>query len=71
MLVFVDDRKHYVNSVLKKIKEFITIAMEKSIWIWDELLYFIGEKLELSKYEFYIVKWKFDKNEKPIVRDSK
>ena len=42
------------------------------IWIkaWDELLSFIGGKLELSKYKFYFIDWEFDKNWEPIIKEN-
>ena len=34
--------------------------MNESISIWKELLEFVGCKLELMKYTWYLIDWEFD-----------
>ena len=69
-LAFVDDKRHYVNLILKHLKESLEEAMNKSVNMWDELLTFVGGKLEMSKCGFYIIQWSFDENEKPIINEN-
>ena len=71
MLGFVDDKKHYVNKIMKQLKQSITEAMQQSIRVWDEILTFVGGKLETSKCNFCILDWTFDKNDKPILNNNK
>ena len=49
MLVFVDDKRHYVNSLPKQSNKNILTAMEVSVSSWNELLHFVGGSLEISK----------------------
>ena len=49
MLEFVNDKKLYVNNILKQLKQTITEAMKQSIRVWDEVLTFVGGNLEMSK----------------------
>ena len=55
MFGFVDDRKHYVNLILQHIKKSLEKAISKSLNMWDELLSFVGGKLEMSKCGFYVL----------------
>ena len=68
---FVDDKKHYVNNVSRKTKDTLEQAMQKSIRIWEELLNFTGGKLELSKCEYFLIKWGFDNKDKPFIENNK
>ena len=52
MLTFVDDKRHYINLILEHLKESLEEAMKKSVNMWDELLTFVGGKLEMSKCGF-------------------
>ena len=52
---FVDDKIHYKNLTTKIIKELFMQAMEKLIILWDELVTFVGEKMEIKKCAYYIV----------------
>ena len=45
--------------------------MQQSIRVWDEVLTFVGGKLEMSKWNFRIIDWKFDHNEQPILKNNK
>ena len=67
-IVFVDVKGNYVNLLLKNIKESPEEATEKLISMWDKLLYFIGGKFEIVKYEYWILEWTFDKGEKPQLK---
>ena len=70
MLAFVDDKRHYVNLILQHLKESLKEAMNKPVNMWDELLTFVGGKLEMSKCGFYIIQWSFDENETPINNEN-
>ena len=70
MLGFVDDKTYYVNNTLKQLKQTITEAMQQSIRVWDEILTFVGGKLEMSKCNFCILDWSFDKHDKPILNNN-
>lgn len=70
MLGFVDDKRHYINLILQQLKEPLEEAMIKSVNIWNELLTFVGGKLEMKKCGFYQLQWKFDKNEKPYFQEN-
>ena len=50
MLVFKDDKRHYVNCLPDQKKQNILTAMELSISSWKELLHFVEGALETSKY---------------------
>ena len=45
-------------------KEPLTASMTKSVNMWEELLLFIEDKLELAKCDYYILECEFDSNEK-------
>ena len=42
ILGFVDDKRHYVNNLKKRVIQHLLDALEKSIRTWDELLQFAG-----------------------------
>ena len=48
MLAFVDDKRHYVNSLPTQSNKNILTAMELSVSSWNELLHFVGGALETS-----------------------
>ena len=52
ILDFVDEKKHHANNILRNVRE----SIEVSIRTLNELLNFVGGKLELSKCDFYIIK---------------
>ena len=64
-------QKHYVNNILKKLKQTIAEAMQQSIRVWDEILTFVGGKLEMSKYNLCILDWTFDESDIPILNNNK
>ena len=45
--------------------------MQQSIRVWDEILTFVGGKLEMSKCNFCILDWIFDKSDRPILNNNK
>ena len=60
----VDDKRYCINLINQIIKEPLTVSMTKSVNMWEELLSFIGDKLELTKCDYYILECEFDFNEK-------
>ena len=71
MLAFVDDKKHYVNNALRTIKESLVEAMQKSMRTREELLMFVGGKLELSKCDFFLIDCSFNKFDIPFIKEHK
>ena len=71
ILGFVDDKKHYVNNILKQLKQTITEAMQQSIRVWDEVLTFVRGELEMSKCKFCILDWTFDISDTPTLSNKK
>ena len=65
MVVFVDNKRHYTNTLHQKFSEIVIKAMEQSVSTWYELILFVGEDIELSKYGWYIIDWGLDRNDKP------
>ena len=53
MMAFVDDKRHYTNSLKHQLIKSVIKAMEKSVSKWYELLLFVGDDLELSKCGWY------------------
>ena len=53
MMAFVDDKRHYTNSLKQQLIKSVIKAMEKSVSKWYELLLFVGDDLELSKCGWY------------------
>ena len=49
MLVFVDDKRHYVNCLPNQSNKNILTVMKISVSSWNELLHFVGGALETSK----------------------
>ena len=60
----VDDKRYCINLINQIIKEPLTVSMTKSVNMWEELLLFIGDKLELTKCDYYILECEFDFNKK-------
>ena len=71
IMVFVDDKRHYINLIFQHFQESLEEAINRSVNMCDELLTFVGGKLEMSKYGFYIIQWSFDANEKPISNENR
>ena len=71
MLGFVDDKKHYVHNILKQLQQTIIEVMQHSIRVWDEILTFVGGKLEMSKCNFCILNWTFEKSDRPNLNNNK
>ena len=71
MLGFVNDKKHYVHNILKQLQQSIIEVMQHSIRVWDEILTFVGGKLERSKCNFCILNWTFDKSDRHILNNNK
>ena len=70
MMGFVDDKRHYINTLTHQLITTFIKAMEQSISTLYELLLFVGGELELSKCEWYIVDWGFDRNGKPQIKKT-
>ena len=70
MLAFVDDKRHYVNSLPKQSNKNILTAMEISVSSWNELLHFVGGALETSKCAWYLINWDFDSNDSPFINST-
>ena len=45
--------------------------MKQSIRVWDEVLTFVGGKLEMIKCNFCILDWIFDNSDKSILSNNK
>ena len=71
MMAFVDDKRHYTNSLNQQSIKSIIKAMEKSVSTWYELLLFVGGDLELSKCGQYVIDWGLDSNDKPQMKKTK
>ena len=70
MLGCVDDKRHYTNLLRQTIKESISEAMTKSVNTWEELLTFVGGKLELTKCSYYLLELECDKKEKSTIKTT-
>ena len=55
MIAFVDDKRHYFNSLPKQSNKNILTAMESFVSSWIELLHFVGGALETSKCAWYLI----------------
>ena len=71
MMAFVDDKRHYTNSLKLQLIKSVIKAMEKSVSKWYELLPFVGDDLELSKCGWYGIDWGLDSNDKPKMNTTK
>ena len=70
VLGFVDDKRHYVNNFKERVLQHLIDALEQSIRTWDELLTFVGGQLEMDKNAWYLIKWDFDSNETPYIKEQ-
>ena len=68
MVGFVNDKRHYTNTLSQHIIESIIKTMKQSLSTWYELLKFVGGELELSKCGWYIIDWGFDSNDNPYTK---
>ena len=71
MMAFVDDKRHYTNSLRQQLSKIVIKAMEQSVSTWYELLLFVGGDLELSKCGWYVIDWGLDINDKPQMKKIK
>ena len=71
MMRFVDDKRHYTNTLMQQIITTVIMSMEQSVSKWYEFLLFAGGELELSKCGWYIVDWGFDRNDEPQMKKLK
>ena len=55
MMAFVDDKRHYTNTLTQQLSKIVIEAMEKSVTTWYELLQFVGGDLELTKCGWYVI----------------
>ena len=55
ILGFVDDKRHYMNNLKKRVIQHLLDAFEKSIRTWDELLKFVEGQLEMDKNVWYLI----------------
>ena len=60
MLRFIDDKRHYVDKITNDVKKNIKEALTQSVQSLKELLMFVGSKLDVRKFTYYIIEWKFD-----------
>ena len=60
MLRFIDDKRHYVDKITNDVKKNIKEALTQSVQSLKELLMFVGSKLDVRKFIYYIIEWKFD-----------
>ena len=70
MMAFVDDKRHYTNTLTQQLSIIVIEAMEKSVTTWYELLQFLGGNLELIKCGWYIIGWGLDGNDKPYMQTT-
>ena len=67
-MTFVDDKRHYTNTLTQQLSKIVIEAMEKSVTAWYELLQFVGGDLELTKCGWYVIDWGLDGNDKPYMQ---
>ena len=70
-MAFVDDKRHYTNSIREKLSESVIKVMEQSVSTWYKMLLFVGGDLELSKCGWYIIDWGLDINDKLQIQKTK
>ena len=51
-------------------KESITEVVDHEIRVCDELVTFVGRKLETIKFALFLIKWDFDKYEILFINDQ-
>ena len=71
MMTFVDDKRHYTNSLRQQLSEIVIKVMEKSVSTWHELLLFDGGDLGLSRCGWYVIDWGLDINNKSQLQKTK
>ena len=71
MMGSVDNKRHCINTLTRQLITTVINVMEQSVSTWYELLLFVEDKLELSKCEWYIGDWRFDKNDKSQIKKTK
>ena len=70
MMAFVDDKRHYTNTLTQQLSKIVIEAMETSVTTWYELLQFVGGDLELTKCGWYVIDWGLDGNDKPYMQTT-
>ena len=65
IMAFVDDKRHYTNTLHQQLSAIVIRTMEKYVSTWYELLLFVGGGNELSKCGWYVIDWGLDRNDKP------
>ena len=55
MLRFIDDKRHYVDKITNDVKKNIKEALTPSVQSLKELLMFVGSKLDVRKFTYYII----------------
>ena len=63
MMAFVDDKRHYTNTLNQQLSAIVIRAMEISVSTWYALLLFVGGELELYKCGWYVIDWGLDRND--------
>ena len=71
MIDFVDNKIYYTNFVDQIIKKPVITSMTKSVKMWENLLSYIGVKIMLTKYDYYIFEREFDSIEKIQLKNIK
>ena len=62
--------KDILNLILQHHQDYLENIMNGSVNMWDELLTFVGGKLEMIKCGFYTIQWSYDENEKSIINEN-
>ena len=70
MMVFVDDKRHYINTLTQQLSKIVIEAMKTSVTTWYELPQFVGGDLELTKCGWYVIDWGLDGNDKPYMQTT-
>ena len=50
-----DDKRHYVNNVKKRLLKYLLETRETSVRTWDKLLNFVGGRLEMEQNAWYFI----------------
>ena len=70
MMVFVNDKRHYTNTLHQQLSAIVIRVMKKSVSTWYELLLFVGGDLKLFKCGWYVIDWGLDRNDKPCMQQT-
>ena len=70
ILGFVDDKRHYVNNLKKRVLQHLLDALDKSIRTWDDLMKFVGGQLKMDKNAWYLIEGDFDSNDTPYIKEQ-